>query len=149
MRAFYNRGAVVITDGEVTPRSLRRLRFALRRVRHAPRVSGYYDLTLTAEQADELSVKAHEELVYFRDAAAGLGVCEGFRIVDIGWEVLVDPEPAGRSSLVSGTVAGDNLDVVEGQANGEGQGIGFDDADLGVVEPGIGGEGTIRPANAD
>ena len=43
---------------------------------------------------------------------------------------------------MSGTVAGDNLDVVEGQANGEGQGIGFDDADLGAVEPGVGREGT-------
>jgi len=51
---------------------------------------------------------------------------------------LVDPEPARRSSLVSGTVAGDNLNVVEGQANGEGQGIGFDDADLGAVDPGVG-----------
>lgn len=60
---------------------------------------------------------------------------------------LVDPEPAGRSSLVSGTVAGDNLDEVEGQANGEGQGIGFDDADLGAVEPGVRGEGTSGTAH--
>jgi len=38
-------------------------------------------------------------------------------------------------------VTGDNLNVVEGQANGEGQGIGLGDADLGAVEPSIGGEG--------
>lgn len=55
---------------------------------------------------------------------------------------LVHRDLIGGMRLVSGTVAGDNLDVVEGQANGEGQGIGFDDADLGGVEPGIGDERT-------
>jgi len=44
-------------------------------------------------------------------------------------------------------VTGDNLDVVEGQANGEGQGIGFDDADLRAVEPGVGGEGASGTAH--
>lgn len=41
--------------------------------------------------------------------------------------------------------SGNGLDVIERQTEREGQGIGLGDADLGAVEPSIGGEGASAP----
>jgi len=90
MRAIYNRGAVVIADGEVTPDSLRKLRRALWHHKLSPH-NGYYNLTLTNQQADELSDAGRDELVYMNEPGNGLAIIQGFRITDIGWEVsLID-----------------------------------------------------------